>query len=678
MRSAKGQVDEADLAAQLALLLGEELADRIPDLNAVLLAIERAPGDLALARELHRLIHVVKGASRSAGMVEIEAACHDLESLLAAVEPGTAIPGSTLASGIEFVDQLEHARRQLTAGEPVTLTDHAETAPDTLAPAVVPSADVTVRVASEELDLMMGRSATVLIARQRLTAPIRVLGELEIELGQRRTLSAAQLASTSRRLTSVHRELQRALTTLDTSAAQLDEHVRRIRLRSIGDAARGCDRIVRDTAAATGKRAELFVHGSEVRVDRAQVDVLRDVLIQITRNSVAHGIEAPEARARAGKPELGRVTIAAELLGDSVRVTVSDDGGGLDLAAITASAARRGARIESMAEAERAIFAPGLSTAASVTAVSGRGVGLDVAKQRIEAMHGSITVTSDTGRHTTFTIELPTTVATITAMVVSCGGLAYAIPSASVDRVVRVKRSSVRHADGKSLVRVDETWLPFGLLASVLGQPAVLAERAVAVVLLQSGRRVVLAVDAVVGISDLVVGQLDPRLGRIRHLTGQARLASGLVALVVNTSDLIDDVLGMSVTIAAVPTPAKRRRILVVDDSATTRALEANILRTAGYDVVVAVDGEAALRHLTQDPHVDLIVSDIDMPNLDGFGMTQAVRSDDRIATLPVILVTARGTDEDRARGLRVGANAYLVKSSFDQTVLLQTVARLL
>jgi len=668
-------VDEADLAAQLALLLGEELADRIPDLNGVLLSIERTPSDVALARELHRLIHVVKGASRSAGMVEIEAACHELESLLATVEPGAAIPATTIARGINFTDQLEQARKQLVAGQPVSLVAPALATAEE-APAATP--DATVRVAAEDLDLMMGRSAAVLVARQRLSEPIRVLSELEVELGQRRSLSPAQLASTSRRLSSVHRALARALASLDSSSSRLDEHVRRIRLRSIGDAARGCERIVHDTAAATGKRAELFVHGSEVRVDRAQIEVLRDVLIQIVRNSVAHGIEMPEVRKLAGKPELGHITIEAEIAGDSVRVTVSDDGGGLDLEAIAAQGARRGVRIESLADAERAIFAPGLSTAAQITELAGRGVGLDVAKQRIEAMHGSITVTSERGRHTTFTIELPTTVATITAIVVSCAGVCYAIPSASVERAVRIERKGVRHAEGRSLVRIDATWLTLGLLASVLGKPAVLAEKAAAVVLIQSGRRIALAIDAIVGISDLVVGALDPRLGRVRHLTGQALLANGRVALVVNASDIIDDVLGMTVSLPTVAAPTKRRRIMVVDDSATTRALEANILRTAGYEVLVAVDGEAAFRQLSEDPHVDLVVSDVDMPNLDGFGLTQAIRGNDRIATVPVVLVTARGTDEDRARGLRVGANAYLVKSSFDQTVLLQTIARLL
>ncbi len=669
-------MDEADLAAQLALLLGEELADRIPDLNGVLLAIERAPSDLALARELHRLIHVVKGASRSAGMIEIEAASHALETLLAAVEPGTAIPPSTIAQGITFTDQLEQARKQLVAGQPVTLSAQPIAEVTTEAP----ERDASVRVAADDLDLMMGHSAAVLIARQRLTDPIRLLGELDGELAQRRAMSPAQLASSSRRLSSVHRALFRALSQLDTTSARLDEHVRRIRLRSIGDACRGCERLVHDTAVATGKRAELIVHGGEVRVDRAQVEVLRDVLIQIVRNSVAHGIELPEARTLAGKPEVGQVTIEANIEGDAVRVTVSDDGGGLDLDAIAAQSARRGMRIESVADTKRAIFAPGLSTAASVSELAGRGVGLDVAKQRIEAMHGSITVDSERGRHTTFTIELPSTVATITAMVISCGGVAYAVPSASVDRALRIARTNVRHADGKSLVRIDETWMPLGILATVLGKPSpALPERATAIVLIQSGRRVALAVDAIIGIFDLVVGALDGRLGRIRHLTGQARLASGNIALVVNASDLIDDVLGMTVTLPATSaTPAVRRKILVVDDSATTRALEANILRTAGYDVIVAVDGEAALRQLSEHPHVDLIVSDIDMPNLDGFGLTQAVRGNDRIATLPVVLVTARGTDEDRARGLRVGASAYLVKSSFDQTVLLQTIARLL
>ncbi|MEP6862185.1 MAG: response regulator, partial [Deltaproteobacteria bacterium] len=314
------------------------------------------------------------------------------------------------------------------------------------------------------------------------------------------------------------------------------------------------------------------------------------------------------------------------------------------------------------------------------TELAGRGVGLDVAKQRIEAMHGSIAVASERGRHTTFTIELPTTVATITAIVVSCSGVAYAIPSASVERVVRVERSGVRHADGKSLVRIAEQWLPLGHLVAVLGTPApAMAERSAGIVLVQRERRVALVVDAIVGIYDLVIGALDARLGRIEHITGQARLASGTVALVVNASDLIDGVLGMTVTPPVrAPAPTKRRRILVVDDSATTRALEANILRTAGYEVLVAVDGVAALRQLAEQPQIDLIVSDIDMPNLDGFGLTQAVRSNDRVATVPVILVTARGTDEDRARGLRVGANAYLIKSSFDQSVLLQTISRLL
>lgn len=673
-------MDEADLAAQLSLLLAEELADRIPDLNGVLLAIERTPGDVALAHELHRLVHVVKGASRSAGIVEIEAACHELETLLAAIEPGGEIPASTIARGIHFADQLEEARKQLAAGRPVTYgVPEARGAVASDPPPADAGHDATVRVAADDLDEMMGHSASVLIARQRLSDGVRALGELDVELGQRRAMTPAQIASTSRRLGAVSRELSSALAGLDTTSRLLDVHVRRMRLRSIADAARGCERIVHDTAAETGKQAELFVHGGEARVDRAQIEILRDVLIQIVRNSVAHGVEAPDARVRAGKPARGRVVIDAQIVGDAVRVTVADDGRGLDIDAIAAQGERRGIRVASLADAERAIFLPGLSTAGAITELAGRGVGLDVAKQRIEAMHGSITVASERGQHTTFTIELPTTVATIVAMVVSAAGTPYAVPSASVERVLRVDRSACRHAEGKTLVRVGDAWLPLGLLATILGKRVETApERFPALVLVHSGRRVVLAVDAVHTISELVVGPLDPRLGRLRHLTGQARLASGVVALVVHAGDLVDDVLGMAVRLPAAAVVTKRRKILVVDDSATTRALEANILRTAGYEVVTAVDGDAALRQLAETPNVDLVVSDVDMPNLDGFGLAQAMRANDRTAALPIILVTARGTDEDRARGLRVGANAYLVKSSFDQTVLLQTITRLI
>jgi two-component system chemotaxis sensor kinase CheA len=394
---------------------------------------------------------------------------------------------------------------------------------------------------------------------------------------------------------------------------------------------------------------------------------------------VAHGIEPPEARLGAGKPARGQVTIEAHISGEAVRIVVADDGGGLDVDAIRASSAARGIRVDTVEDAKRAIFAPGLSTAGTITELAGRGVGLDIAKQRIEALHGSIALESVRGQGTTFTIELPTTVATISALVLTAGGVAYAVPSSAVERAHRVTATSVRHAEGQALVRIADAWLPVGSLAQVLGGAATTQDRAPALVLVQGGRRVAVLVDHISGMFDLAVGALDPRLGRVRHITGQARLTDGMVALVLNPGDVIEDVL---VTALARPIqaakPAARRRILVVDDSATTRALEANILRTAGYEVIVAVDGEAALRALSDNLVVDLIVSDVDMPNLDGFGLAQAVRGIERLATVPLILVTARGTDEDRARGMRVGASAYLVKSSFDQTVLLQTIARLL
>ncbi len=674
-------MDEADLAAQLSLLLGEELTDRIPDLNRVLVAIERAPSDEPLRRELHRVIHVIKGASRSAGIVAVEAGCHELETDLATVEPGSPIPPSFLETAIRFADQLEVARTQLVAGQPVTLGLAPAAAPtEPAAAAAMPAErDPSVRVAANDLDLMMGHSAAVIVARQGVTGSLGLLTELQLDLQLRHTMSASQLAGLTRKLAVVVRDLTHSHLDLDTASNMLDQHVRRIRLRSISDACQGCERIVHDTAVASGKQAELVVEGAGVRVDRAQVDVLRDVLIQLVRNSVAHGIEPPEIRRRAGKPERGQVTVEANIVGDSVRVSVSDDGAGLDLEAIRAEGARRGVRVETLADAGRVIFAPGLSTATTITELAGRGVGLDVAKQRIEAMHGSIAVDSVPGHHTTFTIELPTTVATISALVISCNGVAYAVPSSAVERALRVDLAGIRHADGRSLAPVGEDWVALGMLAFVLGYGTPTANRLPAIVLAQAGRRAVLAVDSITGMFDLAVGAIDARLGRLRHLTGQARLANGTVALVLKVSDVIDDVLGMAVARpTTVAKQAQRRRVLVVDDSATTRALEANILRTAGYEVVTAVDGEAALRQLSDNLSVDLIVSDVDMPNLDGFGLTQAVRGIDRLATVPIILVTARSTDADRAKGLRVGASAFLVKSSFDQTVLLQTIARLL
>ena len=665
-------MNEADLAAQLALLLGEELADRIPDLDRVLLALDREPSDADLLAELRRLLHVIKGASRSAGKVEIEQGTHEIETSLADVAPGTAIPPEILATAAAFVKQLEVARMELSAPPPTT------TAIDTVPDAQPEPSDASIRVAADDLDLMMGHSAAVLIARQDLADPIKRLAELQIDLASKRSLGATQLAAVTRELGALHRTLARATSQLGTASTMLDLQVRRSRLRSVLEACRGCERLVHDAAESAGKLAELVVRGGEVRVDRSQIQVLREILIQLVRNSVAHGIEPPDIRTRAGKPPRGKITIDAQVLGDAVRVTVSDDGAGLDLHALAARGAERGVRVETMADAARVIFAAGLSTARTVTELSGRGVGLDVVKRRIEAMHGTISVDSVPGASTTFTISLPTTVATITALVVVADGVHYAVPTSVVERVIRVERAHLRYVDGRSLVQVGEPWIPTGSLAQVLGGSPQLTERTVAMILVQGDRRIAVQIDVIVGMFDLAVGSLDARLGRLRHITGQARLPNGAVALLLNATDVTDDVLGMAVAapLAAAPVAA-RRRILVADDSATTRALEANILTTAGYDVTVAVDGEAALREL-RNGTFDLLVSDIDMPNLDGFGLAQAVRAIDRFATLPIILVTARSTDEDREKGMRVGASAYLVKSSFDQTVLLQTIERLL
>ncbi len=675
-------MDERELQAQLSALLAEELGERIPDLNRLLLAIDRERSNDALVRELHRLIHVVKGASRSAGLVAVEAQCHELETLLGTVEPSSAVSTEIIEAGMHFADELERARDRLLGGVPAEPEPSAATskaAPHASSPEKL---ETSVRVAADDLDLMMGHSADVIVARQRLAIPLGIMNELRTKLDRASTGSVSQveLGSIARTLTRVHRELVTNARALDTASMLLDGQVRRLRLRSIADACQGCERIVHDVAASLGKTAELTVRGAEVHIDRAQIDLLREVLVQLVRNAVAHGIEKPAQRRAAGKPERGQVVIDASVGGDMIRVAVSDDGAGLDLRAIGEQSARHGLRVETAADAHRAIFAAGVSTATTITEAAGRGIGLDIAKQRIEALHGSIRVESVPGANTTFSIELPTTVATIHAVVVESGTVSYAVPSGNVERLIRIDEDDIRHVDSRSLVRVGDDWIAVGSLSRILGVTTDLVPtaRITALVISHGSHRVAIIVDRVIGNSDLAMGALTARVGRLRHLTGQTILGDGSIALVLNAADLVDDVLGTALPAAAPKqAPERVKRVLLVDDSATTRALELNILRSAGYDVIVAVDGEDALRQLGTHT-VDLIVSDVDMPNLDGFGLTQAVRESPRLSAVPVVLVTARGTDADRAKGLRVGASAYLVKSSFDQTVLLQTIERLL
>jgi two-component system chemotaxis sensor kinase CheA len=472
---------------------------------------------------------------------------------------------------------------------------------------------------------------------------------------------------------------------LERRTRRLAGEVRALRLTPWIEATASLDRAARDVAAALGKEVEVTVAGEGLELDKSIVDALREPLAQLVRNAVDHGIEPPEERRAVGKPPRGRVEVAAVVEGERVRVSVADDGRGLDPERLREEARRRG--LAAPADPRRAlalVFLPGFSTASEVTEVSGRGVGLDVVANAVRQMRGDVSVSAAPGRGTRFDLAVPATLYGLRAVLASDAGETFAIPALDVERIVRLSPERIATSDGRPVLLGAEP-APLAPLAHALGLasgPWTLEDRRVALLVEAGGQRAAFAVDAILSERELSLEPLGPRLESLSLATAVAPLPGGGLAVVLSTRELVERAHGASpaavVTRRAAPAAApRRRRILLADDAATTRALGQSILEGSGYEVVAAADGEQAWA-LLQQGGAELVVSDVEMPRMDGFELTRAIRQSPRHSRTPVVLLTALESDADRRRGLEAGADAYLVKAAFDQRVLLETIAELL
>jgi two-component system chemotaxis sensor kinase CheA len=555
----------------------------------------------------------------------------------------------------------------------------------------VPTAPTTVdalpvRVSAQKLDALLARSGELRVAALRLEGRAEALEAVRDELAHAReavrgTAGEAALRRAETELARVARALASDRRALTGVATGLDDEVRRARTLPFQEGCEGLERALRDVARSLGRQARLDLRGGALELDRSLLQALRDPVLHLVRNAVAHGLESPEERRRAGKPEEGRVTLAARLHGGRVEVTVEDDGRGLDLTALRERARARGMAVpEDDADAARLVFLPGLSTAARVTTVAGRGVGLDAVRAQVEALRGSVEVATHAGTGTRFTLDVPLTLSTLRVLLVASGGQTLSLASEGVARLVRLGPGEVRTVEGRATWFSGDALVPLASLAEVLGlPPGPPRQRRQAVVLAAGSARAALVVDEVLAEQEALVRALGPRIPRARHVSAAAVLPDGRLSLLLNPASLVRAAGGRP-SAALFPTPAAqraRRRVVLADDSPTTRALEQSILEGAGYEVVACADGAEAWERL-QAAGADALVSDVEMPRMDGFALTEAVRASPRLARLPVILVTARGRAEDRARGMQVGASAYLVKSAFDPTGLLETLRRLL
>lgn len=731
-------VDKDKLAKRLLATFLTELQEHSSNLERGLLELESCDYERRrhVLEGLFRTAHSLKGAARSVNIELVEHCCHWLEEMFSAERRGAVyIDSARMEICLKAADAIRDARNRLEREQSLSpgplpallpelaaMVNNAREVPKRpeagaqLRAAPEPAAaELAVRLPPSQLDALTQKCTNlVMVSRRPLAQLDRMVGLIDrvrqrrLDRGRRgrgeeaavHYSDAAGARATGPAIGRLHRDLLdlekdlqaivRGLTEdlhdLGLAISGLDGEVQSIRMSPFSEACERLPRALRDIAGETGKKVDLSIRGEDIRVDRTILQRLRDPLLHMVRNAVGHGIETPEARAAAGKPATGRITVSARLRGSTVEVVVGDDGAGLDFSRIREHA-RAHAIPETADESGLAetIFLAGFSTARDVSPISGRGVGLDIVKSEVEAMRGVVAVDTESGRGTRFILSLPLTLSTVRGLLVSAGNAEFAIDTFLVSKILRLFPGEIMSAQGRRMLHLDGKVVPVVSLVELLDLPKQEFDRTgkLAIVVLASAQgSAAIIVDGLIAERELVVQALDPRVPRSTAISAAAVLPDGSIALLLNAAELIAAARASSSSRTNIAAGREEdegtmRRILVVDDSVTTRTLEQNILEAAGYEVILASDGLEAW-HLLQEQHVDLIVSDIEMPRMDGFALTEAVRSSSRFSGIPIVLVTALASESNRLRGMQAGADAYLVKSAFDQDTLLDAVRKVL
>jgi two-component system, chemotaxis family, sensor kinase CheA len=725
---------EEEFLRNLRATFKVEAAEHLSAMSSGLLELEkltRPEQQLPVIETVFRAAHSLKGAARAVDFTDIESLCQSLESLFAAWKRRESNP---TAQALDTAHrELNKISAILTPPPPAEQPPAARKQTQNTAPPAAPTPPPrpvapTYTGETETVRISVGSLDTQLLEAEEMVGVKIGAHERAIELGSlagrfeawRKEWSRVQprtrilrrasdssdagppelrdvanflewnlnyLRALEDNVTALRRTAEQERLTVAKLVDDLLENSKKLLMLPMGTLSALLAKVVRDLCHDQGKEAELNLRGGEITVDKRILDELKDPLIHMLRNCIDHGIEPPEARSRKGKPRRATITLAVTSInGNQVEISVSDDGAGIDIDRVKQAAAKRGLTIADQmddAEALTLVFEADVSTSPMITEVSGRGLGLAIVREKTETLGGKVTIASQRDAGTSIRMTVPLTLSTFRGVLVKVDRRSFIAPTAQVERVLRFKPQDIQTVEGRPTLVMNGRALAVADLAEVLQLPPPqlpAAGASWAIVLYAGDQRVAFQVTEVVDEREVLVKPLVKPLSRVRNIASATILGSGEVVPILNVHDLLKSARTVS-GIHRAPAPVNKaaapsKRILVAEDSVTSRMLLRGILESAGYQVKTAVDGMEAFTALRLE-RFDVVVSDVEMPRMNGFDLTARIRAERALADTPVVLVTALESREDRERGIDVGANAYLVKSSLDQGNLLEALRRL-
>ncbi|MCX7832185.1 MAG: hybrid sensor histidine kinase/response regulator [Actinobacteria bacterium] len=718
----------------------EEALERLQRMNEGYIQLESGLANRETINDLLREAHTLKGSARMVGMNVISDLAHKLEDLLIAIKEDRLRPSDNVSevifqildlmfeiaeSGSEdqemavvLEEKANKVMKETTFASSTSANDeendqkkekHKEKIESVEEETLKVHEMSTIRVKASQIDEQLNLvGESVIVANQLLSSIPQLKGFIRkcklisdswdylkelVSLAQNADRYTKEMfRSFSEAIDGLNKEsnvlisLLEVFSKLELILSELHQKSMEMRMLPASYIFNLFPRAVRDMSKDFAKKIDLIIEGEDTLIDKRVLEEIYDPLIHILRNAVDHGIEMPEERLAYGKPETGTIKISAKQEGDRIIVKVSDDGRGIDPELIRKVALRKGliseAEAESISDKEAIylIFKPGFSSKAETTETSGRGIGMDVVKLHIEErLKGHIEIETEKGKGTSFILTLPLTLAVVRCLLVRTAGMLFAVPTANVQETLIFDDKDIVIVGGERQLKLRDSYLPFIKLSNVFGISGIY-EGKLALIVEMSGRRIAYEVEEIIDEIPVVIKPIDEVINESKLFAGATILGSGDIVLILNIGELVRSTTSKGVLFKQDSTKKKigsrKPRILVVEDSLTTRELEVSLLKAAGYEAVGVRDGYEALSML-KSKKFDLVLTDIQMPRMDGYELIKKVKKDETLRNIPMVVVSSKSSEKEIELGLKAGADAYITKNEFEKENILSIISRL-